>query len=186
MSKSLQDQLLNSGLVDSKKAKELSKEKRKTQKAKKIAKGTVVVNETQEKLKQDAAEKKERDRLLNLKLKADADKKAIAAQIAQLVDHYKLQRTKGDKEYNFKDGKLIKKIYVDAKILEEIARGRLCIVRIGETYQIIPKPIADRIRERDASVVVVYNERKDQKDAVPKDSDEAYYAQFEIPDDLHW
>ena len=184
MNKSLQDQLLKAGLVDAKKAKQISKENRKANKAK-IRSKDKSPSETQAAIQEAKQQKLERDRELNLKLKQEADKKALAAQVSQLVDHYKLNREDGEAEYNFKVGKKIKKIRVKQRMLEEIIRGRLCIVKRGDVYDVIPKPIADKIRERDDSFIVVYNSDANTNEPL-SESDDDYYAQFKIPDDLSW
>lgn len=196
MVKSLQDQLLGVGLVDGKKAKKISKETRKEKKQKGKTKQPVLT-EAQLAARQLQQEKLERDQALNKELKLTAEKKAIAAQIAQLANHYKVERKLGDSEYNFTDNNKIKKLAMTQALYDELVRGRLCIVRLDERYELIPKPIAEKIRERDATVIVVNNSisktsanqtsskpEQEQDNAVQ--SDEDYYAQFEIPDDLTW
>lgn len=185
MNKSLQDQLLKAGLIDTKKAKKITKESRK-EKKQKIRNKDNSISESQAAVLQAQKEKQERDRKLNLQLAQEAEKKAIAAQVVQLVEHYKLKREAGDLEYNFSDNSKIKKIRVSPNMLEEIVRGRLCVARKNDTYEIIPKPIADKIRERDATAIVVYNADTAQQNTAATESDDDYYAQFEIPDDLTW
>ena len=80
---SLQDQLLKAGLADQKKAKAIRNEKHKQRKQQ--PKGTAQVNETENRARQAREEKAEHDRQLNLKRQQEADKKAIRAQIRQLV-----------------------------------------------------------------------------------------------------
>lgn len=184
MNKSLQDQLLSAGLVDSKKAKKISKETRKEKKVAKKSK-TNELNEAQAAALKAKHDKAENDRELNRLRNEEAEKKALIAQIAQLIEHYKLSRSGAELDYNFSDGKVIKKLRVTPSISEELVRGRLCIVRSGDTYEVIPKPVADKIRERDSSVIVVSNEVLTNKDSSVSEDDE-YYAQFEIPDDLMW
>jgi uncharacterized protein YaiL (DUF2058 family) len=183
MSNSLKDQLLGVGLVDAKKAKAVSKEIRKQQKV--AGKGKKAVSDTQVAVLNAQQEKAERDRELNRQRNLEAEKKAVAAQIAQIVEHYKLPRAGGELDYNFTDGTKIKKIRVTPGLSAELVRGRLCIVRVGETYEVLPKPVAEKIRERDASAVVVYNDATLLKAQSSSDDDD-YYAQFEIPDDLMW
>ncbi len=189
MNKSLQDQLLGAGLIDSKKAKKISKESRKAKKVQNKNKDDSI-SEAQAAALKAKQEKVERDNELNKQRNLQAEKKALSAQIAQMINHYKLQRDGGEQEYNFSDGNKIKKIRVSQGMLNEITRGRLCIARLGEAYELIPKPVADKIRERDESIIVVYNEKPTAKadNNLPPatDSDEDYYAQFEIPDDLMW
>jgi len=182
MSKSLQDQLLGAGLIDAKKAKNISKQKRKDKKRQHSSREKVV-SESQEAAKLALQQKQARDRELNLKQKAEADKKAIAAQITQLINTNKVDKRPGDVGYNFTDGSIVKKIYVSHPLIEQISRGRLCIARLHDNYEVIPRPVADKIRERDENAVVVYIETEDQQTST---EDDEYYAQYEIPDDLMW
>lgn len=192
MAKSLQDQLMGAGLIDTKKAKKITKENRKQKKVQKKSKDDSL-SEAQLAAQLAQQEKIKRDQALNQKLNSDAEQKSIAAQVIQLIMHYKLERKRGDTEYNFSDQSLIKKIRVSDEMSDEIARGRLSIARCGEAYEVIPRPIADKIRERDPACVVVYNEKPSSSsitddqaaDGAPQ-SDDDYYAQFEIPDDLSW
>lgn len=195
MNKSLQDQLLGAGLVDGKKAKQAAKEARKAKKQQGKKKGQEAqLTEAQIAARQAQQEKLQRDQELNQQRKLEADKKAIAAQVIQMVKHCKLDRRGAEVEYNFTDNNKIKKMLVTQPMYDEIVRGRLCIVRYSEGYELIPKPVAEKIRERDADSIVVSNKKPTTKqeaqdssaaqDAVQ--SDEDYYAQFEIPDDLTW
>jgi uncharacterized protein YaiL (DUF2058 family) len=193
MNKSLQDQLLGAGLVDGKKAKQISKDSRKQKKQKGKSK-EVELNEAQIAALQVQQDKLERDQALNLQRKLESDKKALAAQVAQMISHFKFARKGGELEYNFTDNNKVKKILVTQAVYDEIVRGRLCVVRSGEVYELIPKPVAEKILERDSESVVVNNEspkklKQDQGVAAPQpgvQSDDDYYAQFAIPDDLNW
>ncbi len=189
MNKSLQDQLLSAGLVDGKKAKKISKENRKA-KNEQRRKKEPTITESQQNAQKAMEEKKAKDRELNLARQVESDKKAIAAQVKQIVNQYRLSRTEGDTVYNFNDNGIVKRVSVKNDIAEEIIRGRLCIARVEENYSIIPKPIAEKIMERDESSVLVYNQKPStespEASQPDNDSDEAYYAQFEIPDDLTW
>jgi len=187
MSISLQDQLLGAGLVDKKKAKNISKQKKKQKNVDRRSKEENV-SEAQQLAQKTRDDKLAKDRELNQQRKAEADRKAIAAQIIQLINLNKLDR-RGDVEFNFSDGKAIKKIHVSQKISDEVSRGRLCIARLGESYEVVPKPVADKIRERDDETVVVYNQSSAVSNAAAQtetSADDDHYAQFEIPDDLMW
>ena len=185
MNKSLQDQLMGAGLVGTKKAKQMSKEARKQKKIANKNKTNSMTDAQAATLKAQQ-EKAERDRELNRLRDEAAEKKALAAQIAQLVGHYKVSRAGADVDYNFADGKTVKKMLVSQTMSDELVRGRLCIVRVDTAYEVIPKPIAEKIQERDASAIVVSNLPVSSNDQSAQDDDESYYAQFEIPDDLMW
>lgn len=176
---SLQDQLLKAGLADEKKAKAIRSEKRKQRKQQ--PKGAVQVNEAEIRARKAREEKAERDRQLNLQRQKEAEKKAIQAQIRQLVETNRLDRSRGETSYQFVDGKKIKKILVDDTMVDQLSRGRLAVVRIDENYDVVPEKVARKIMERDEGAVVVLHDRK-QDDQGEDDP----YAGYEIPDDLMW
>jgi uncharacterized protein YaiL (DUF2058 family) len=176
---SLQEQLLKAGLADEKKAREVRNEKRKQRKQQ--PKGATTVNEAEERARKARQEKAERDRQLNLERKKEAEKKAIQAQIRQLIETNRLDRSRGEPSYQFVDGKKIKKILVNDQMVDQLSRGRLAIVALGDHYEIVPDRVARKIMERDESAIISMHDRK-QDDAGEDDP----YAGYEIPDDLMW
>lgn len=176
---SLQDQLLKAGLADEKKAKALKKEKHKQRKQQ--PKGAEQVNETQQRAQQARAEKAERDRQLNQKRQEDAERKAVKAQIKQLVEANRLERKYGDTAYQFVHEKKIKKIFVADAMVDQLSRGRLAVVFVNDDYEIVAEGVARKIMERDANAVVVLHDRT--QDDVGADDP---YADYQIPDDLMW
>ena len=179
---SLQDQLLKAGLIDAKKAKQANKEKRKeTNVARRSSEE--VVDEVKQSAEQARLEKIERDRELNRQRDLELRQKAIAAQIKQLIENHRQAKGagNGDVEYNFTDGKLIKKMRVSPLVLEQIARGLLAVVKLGEGYELVPRIVADKIAQRDDKFVVVANTKQDNK----VDEDDPY-KDYVIPDDLMW
>ncbi len=177
---SLQDQLLKAGLADEKKHKALQKEQKKQRKQQ--PKGAVQTDEAKLRAQKAREEKAERDRQLNQQRNEEARRKAIAAQIRQLVASNRLDRNRCDTDYQFVDGKKIKKILVDDTMADQLSRGRLAIVFVSENYEVVPEAVARKIMERDEAAVVVLHERDQQAD---KDEDDPY-AGYEIPDDLMW
>ena len=176
---SLQDQLLKAGLIDSKKAKQASKEKRKQQKvAKKSAQP--VIDETKLAAEKARAEKIARDKALNAERNAAAQQKAIAAQIKQMVANNKQPKGNGDTAYNFTFDKKIKSIYVTEAVRDHLAAGRLMIVGLDEQFELVPRVIAEKISERNPDAVV-----QPPADSATVDEDDPY-ADYQIPDDLMW
>lgn len=178
MSNSLQNQLLKIGLVDEKKVKQVKKEKHK--KARQQSKKAVVVDEAARLAQQAAAEKAERDRELNRLRKAEAEQKALAAQVRQLIETNRLSREEGEIAYNFSDGAKVKRLYVTEKMQRQLGLGRLAIVRLDEQYELVPTAVAEKIRQRDEYSVILCNEPDQQSD------DDDPYADYQIPDDLMW
>ena len=162
---SLQDQLLQSGLVDKKKAKQLKQEHRKEAKGRQ--KGQVHIDEAKEQARRAQLEKAERDRQLNKAQQAEAEKKAIKAQIVQLITMNRIHREQGDVAYQ--------------KIQQELINGRLAIAKLGDEYALLPASAAEKIAQRDAQVIVVLNQYA--PTAVDEDDP---YAEYQIPDDLMW
>lgn len=179
MVKSLQEQLMGAGLVDQKKAKAISKEKRK--KAKQTPKGHQQEDEIKLAAKQKLAEKAERDRAMNQERQKEVEAKEIQAQIKDLITKNAISRKNGEVAYSFTHEKKIKKLYVDETLQSQLAKGQIAIVAQGESYELVPKAVADKISQRDAARVVVQNERS----AEVADEDDPY-ADFQIPDDLMW
>lgn len=175
---SLQDQLLQAGLVDKKKVKQVSKEKRKQQK---VAKNSAQpqIDETKLAAQEARTEKAARDRALNAERDAAAQQKAIAAQIKQLVETNR-QPYSGETAYNFTFDKKIKTIYVREALRDHLIAGRLVIVAQDERFELVPRGIADKIAERNTDIIV-----KPAETSTPLDEVDPY-ADFEIPDDLMW
>ena len=176
---SLQDQLLKAGIVDSKKAKKIVKEKRKE--ARSQPKGHARVDETREQAQRSLAEKAERDRELNRELQAQNEQKAIQAQVIQLIRMNRIERAGGDVPFQFVDGKKIKKMHVTAQIQAELSRGRIAIARLEGRYELLPAAAARKIMQRDESAILLLN-----TGAPAVAGEEDPYAAYQIPDDLMW
>jgi len=177
---SLQDQLLKAGLADKKKLKQADKEKRKQNNVQRRSKDQSV-DEIKLEAQRVLAEKAERSRELSQQQNAAADRKAIAAQIRQLIELNRESRQGADVPYNFTDGKHIKKLFVSDTMQAHLVNGRLAIVRLGEAYEVVPAPIADKVAQRDPDAVVLRNDPA--SDVVDEDDP---YADYKIPDDLMW
>ncbi len=131
MALSLQEQLLQAGLADKKKAKQVRQQKHKQAKEKKNH-NVQQTNESKIAAEKAAEQKKARDRELNQKAKAEAEKKAVQAQIVQMINVNKQSRKVGDIACNFSDNKVIKRMYVDKNIHTQITQGQLAIVKLNQ------------------------------------------------------
>lgn len=179
MSNSLQDQLLKAGLVTEKKVKQHKRSQKKQ--AKQLPKGQVIVDETAVAAQQSREALATRDRERNRELQEVARVKAIRGQIRQMIEVNRIDRSGGDQSYQFAYEGKIKKIFVRREQHEQLARGQTGIARLDDRFEIIPAPIAQKIRERDEGAVLVLNEK--QADKVDGDDP---YADYPIPDDLMW
>lgn len=176
---SLQDQFLKAGLIDKKKAKQASHEKSNQKKAERKS-GTESVDEARLAALEAQRKQAERARELNAQRDAAAMQKAISAQIAQLVQQNRQSKGNGDIAYNFTHGNKIDRIHVSASVQAHIVAGHLVIVCLNGAVELVPKVIADKIAERDASLVVRVKQASSEVDA------DDPYAAYQVPDDLMW
>ncbi len=176
---SLQDQLLKAGLTNETKAKQARAEKRKQ--TKKQQKNKIEsVNEAKQILQETKARQLEKDRLLNQKRNEEADKKQIINQIFQLIDLNKLPKDEDGIAYNFTDQNKVKTVYINDDVRRQIISGRLAIVKSKTGYEVVPVPVAEKIKQRDEQVIIVlFTETAEQ-------AEEDEYQGYEIPDDLMW
>jgi uncharacterized protein YaiL (DUF2058 family) len=169
---SLQEQMLNAGLVDKKKLKKTTKPSKKNR---------TLAREVKAAAEQARHELQTRDGALNQQQKAAAEQKAIAAQIRQLIEMNRIDRSRAELGYNFTHGSVVKKIYVTDSIQRELVNGRLAIVSLGESYEVVPSIVAQKIAQRDAAVVIQSNQV-----AADISEEDDPYADYQIPDDLMW
>ena len=178
---SLQDQLLKSGLVSSAQVKSAKSDKRK-QTEQQRKNNVTVVDEAKELAKKAQAEKAERDRELNQLKQQQEEQKHLIAQVKQLIELNRQPKDDDGLAYHFNDNNKIKTLYVSEAMREQIIRGRLAIVKLGDGYEVVSSEVAKKISLRDEGCVVVHNELIDS--AVENKDDP--YASYQIPDDLMW
>jgi uncharacterized protein len=176
---SLQEQLLKAGLVSDAKAKAAKTEKRKQEKLKQ--KNSVeIIDEAKVLAEKTKADQVEKDRLLNQQKALEAEKKAVSAQIKQIIDDHKQPQDPDGVAYNFTDGITVKKLYVSKGTRENLIRGKWAIVKFENVYEIVDCDAAEKIRLRDAACVLVLNQAQEEVSA------DDPYAAFQVPDDLMW
>jgi uncharacterized protein YaiL (DUF2058 family) len=176
---SLQDQFLKAGLIDKNKAKLANQDKSKQKKAE-LRSGTQTVDEVRLAALETQRKNAERAREMNAQRDAAATQKAILAQIAQMVQKNRQSKGNGDIAYNYTHNNKIERMFVSAAVQGHLVAGRLVIVCQGGATELVPRVIADKIAERDASMVV-----RVKKASTVVEADDPYAA-FQIPDDLMW
>lgn len=178
MSNAFKEQLLKAGLADPKKLKAAKKQQH--QQRVQAGKSQKVVNEATLLAEQRRQEQVARDQELNRQKQEQLQRKAIAAQVKQLIEQNTI-KTSGELAFNFTDGNLVKRIYVNSKLQNELTRGLLAVVRQGEHYVLVPAAIAEKIAQREPDCIVVRHDRQQQ--TVEEDDP---YAAYQVPDDLMW
>lgn len=186
---SLQEQLLKAGLIDESRAKQATKERQKRANQARKSAGKSATGKVDP--KKAAAEKRHservaRDRALDEKRKLARERKAITAQVKQLIETNKVDRSKGEIPYSFVYRKKIKKVMVGETEKKLLAGGRLAIVTMvinneGRRFELVPIEVARKIAQRDAEAVIELNDA----DANPSAENDPY-ADYKIPDDLAW
>lgn len=180
---SLQEQLLKAGLANKSTAKQARTDKRKKQKLKN--KGADVAQDEHKVAAQQAVEaKKQRDRELNQQRQAELEKKAVVAQIRQLITVNQQPKGNGDTVLNFTDNNVVKRMYVSDAVHKLVIDARLAVVKLDDDYALLPTPVADKIAERDASVVIYRADLREENKE--KSAEDDWYADYQIPDDLTW
>ncbi|SEO97196.1 DUF2058 domain-containing protein [Aquisalimonas asiatica] len=187
MSNSLRDQLMKSGLVDEKQARQADKEKRaqrKKAKGKGGRKGQPADPDAaarQAQVQQARAEKAERDRTLNQQREQQKKEKSAAAQIEDLLREHAISTRDGSIPFHFtRDGK-VRKLEVTAEQQKRLSRGELAIVERKGRFHVVPSDVVPRLHERDATLFVAMVTAADLSS-----EDDDLYREFPIPDDLDW
>ena len=182
MAGSLQEQLLRAGLTDKKKSQKIKQEQRKRAKIQRTQKRQEPTP-TKDSVQQTQAAKKAKDRQLNLAAVEQAERKAIAHQIRQIIALNKVHAKGGDIPFNFTHKDKIKRLYVTANIQKNLQNGNLVITMDGDGYAIISTQAGNKISQRDESLVVYKANVVDDQASSEEDN---WYAEFKVPDDLMW
>ena len=178
----LQEQLLKAGLVKKSKVAEVARAQNKAR----HAKGPTERNDIQVEAERARAEKAERDRMLAAEHKAKVRIAELAAQARQIINDKKVPRA-GEMEYRFTADGAIRTLLVNEDLRKMLSSGALVIARLGDRYELLPRLAGDKVRERDASMIVLdHGKKSDAEPCLGNAEDDAYYAQFEVPDDLAW
>ena len=183
----LQEQLLKAGLAKKSKAAEAAREQEKARRGE----APSAAAEIQREAERAREEKIERDRALAAAQKADAQSKALRAQARQIIADKRVP-AKGGIDYRFPIDGAIRSLPVDEALRRQLANGQLVIVRADDGVALLPRLAAEKVRERAPEWIVLDNRSAgDPADGTASSGsghpdDDAYYAQFTVPDDLVW
>jgi len=179
MGNSLQEQLLQAGLVDKDQLNKANKQKRKQPRPKKGAKAKAKPVDPEVQRQRD--EKAARDRELNQQREEVRRQREVSAQVRQLVRNNRHPRPQSDDDipFNFQNKDKIKRIFVSPETHKLISSGKLVIVNDNGNFELVPPAIAEKIRQRNPSLVIDLP-----KEDAPAADDP--YADFKVPDDLMW
>lgn len=182
MAGSLFDQLKQAGLVDEKKAKKAKQQKYQQSKKKQGKKGQNVGDDaTAVAAKQAQQQKAARDRQLNLERQQQQAQKAEQAAVRQMIESNQLRDVAGDERFNFVDNNKVKTVYINKPVHQQLVNGQVRVARLDGGYALLPKTVAEKIHQRDATVLIPLA-----VDETLSKEDQDHYSQFEVPDDLDW
>jgi len=184
MAKSLQEQLLASGVAKPKQAKKARREKvRRDQAARRDGKAPEEDKALAANVARAEAEKRERDRRLNASKKAERETREQAQTAVQIIDQNRVKAGgKGENVvYSYTVGGKIRRLEVSQGQQRDLAAGRLAIVRHRDKTSLVPRSAAERLPESMAGDIWLLS-RETEAQADPDDP----YAAFQVPDDLMW
>ncbi|MCW9014838.1 MAG: DUF2058 domain-containing protein [Gammaproteobacteria bacterium] len=180
MNNPFQEQLLKAGVVTKQQVQKAKTDKNKKKKQTRNQKDAAV-DKAKLKAQQAADEKARRDRELNKQKQEQARKKAISAEINQLIEKNHIARDEScEIVYNFEHNTKVKRIYVNEELKKQIIQGKLGIARIEGRYELVPKTIAEKIQQRNDKRIVLFGD-----DSSTMDENDPY-ADYQVPDDLMW
>ena len=183
----LQEQLLKAGLVKKSKVAQAAREQLKARHGKGPAEPSDVAREAE----RARLQKVERDRALERERKTQARQTELRAQARQIIQDKQVSGA-GDSDYRFDADGAIRSLLVSNEQRRQLASGALVIARLGERYVLLPRAAGDKVREREPGMVVLDHGNAagvgdaGAGDAAATSEDDAYYAQFQVPDDLVW
>ena len=178
----LQEQLIKAGLAKKSKVAEVVREQNKARRAN----GPSEPGEIRLEAERVRAEKIERDRALAAERKARARITELRAQARQIIEDRKVPRS-GESEYRFSADGAIRTLLVNEELRKKLSSGALVIARMDESYELLPRVAAEKVRERDACMIVLdHGQDVGSEPSTATSEDDAYYAQFQVPDDLVW
>ncbi|HEY3488280.1 MAG TPA: DUF2058 domain-containing protein [Gammaproteobacteria bacterium] len=195
MGGSLFDQLKKAKLADKSQVHKARTEKYQQTKQQRNQKAKTP-DETAQAIEQAHLEKLERDRQLNAERKAETERKALAAQIKQIIEAHRqskgvgaVHNSSGENArgggneglaYNFVEDSKVKTIFVSKTVQQQLSRGQLAIAKLNGGYELVPIVVANKILSRKPDWFIARNA------PVEVQGEDDPYKDYKIPDDLMW
>ncbi|MFM2288860.1 MAG: hypothetical protein RL684_2003 [Pseudomonadota bacterium] len=180
MSLSLRDQLLKAGLVNEKQVQKVEQQQGRKEHGQKKGSLPPPPDRNAEARKAQAA-MAARDQELERARSEKAERKARRAGIHQMVEQHRIPRIESEDAFNFVDAGKVRHIAVNPEVRARINNGELLVARHAGFYALVPKEIGERIRERDATMMIALAAA-----AVQAPAEDDPYGDFVVPDDLVW
>ncbi len=202
MSDSLQQQLIRAGLVSQERAEELAKPKPKKPPRKRptTAKGGKSGSDkTKPKMgparrqrppakpssPSPAAKKAAKAAEIDAAAEAElAQKRELKAKIKKLIDDNSITEFTGELTFNYVVGERVRQVFVSQEYLDKISAGDLAITRLNRQTHLVTPDVAQQLIDLNPQWLVVVNDPNQEQPQVSGEEDP--YADYKVPDDMHW
>jgi uncharacterized protein len=177
----LRQQLLKAGVVDKKQIDQASREQhaQRKQQRKKGKKAEAEIPESRRLAEQARSERQQREAALNAAREAERQQRDALAQTEDMLKQHALSMREGHCRFNFTHGALIRRVEVTEEQRIGLSKGVLAIVEHRQRFHLVPANLIACLRERQPDLFAfVANETASDEDAA--------YADYPVPDDLHW
>ncbi|MEA3548443.1 MAG: DUF2058 family protein [Thermodesulfobacteriota bacterium] len=154
MGNPFQDQLLKAGLVNKKQVKKAKHKQRINRQQNRNSGPTEAVN----KARQEQISQANRNRDLNQQRAEENRQREQRAQAKQLIKTNRLARDDSGEPYHFVEQNKIKRIFVSTEMTDQLSRGQLAIVKLGNNYEVVPAKAARQIASRDKEALIVFHD----------------------------
>lgn len=183
MSMSLREQLIAAGLGSKKQGKKVEQDQRRHEHRERKQNTPPPVDKQRLAAQQAQAAKIARDMELNRKQREKAERRALTAEMRQLIDKNRLPRIESEEYFNFIDRKKVRRMAVTPEVRAQLLSGALMIARYDGFYAIVPAEIAARIKARDPEFLVPLDLTHPASETPVADDP---YKDHVVPDDLMW
>jgi len=156
MGNPFQDQLLKAGLVSKKQANKANREKYLSRKKNKGNKENTAAA-ISKKVRDEQAAQARRTRQLNQQHLAEKRQREQRAQVKQLIEHNRLELDAHGAPYYFTEQNEINRIFISEEMADQLSYGQLAIVKLDDSYQVVPAKVAHQIARRDPEAVVAFH-----------------------------
>jgi uncharacterized protein YaiL (DUF2058 family) len=163
MGNPLQDQLLKAGLVSKKQAGKAKHDRYVSHKKKKTKKKRQYNEKNNSEISRQARQEQnalaQRNRELNRQKAEQKQQKEQQAQSQQLIKKNRLKRDEKGEPYYFAVEKLINRIFVSEEMADQLCNGQLAVVRLGNSFEVVPAKVAEQITALAPETVVAFHRR---------------------------
>jgi len=148
------DQLLKAGLVSKKQAKKAKLEQHRSRKKQKKNNPEAI---SSNKAREEQAAQAKRNRELEKQRTEETRQRELRAQVKQLIEDNRLELDDRGEPYNFVEENKIKRIFVSEEMTDQLSRGQLAIVKLGDGYEVVPAKVARQVASRAKEAVVSFH-----------------------------